>query len=159
MSDLPPIKTRVAGVSFDNRDGTPRQPYVKQAQKGDPLALRREPDNPFDGNAIGVYWTDPQGDAHQIGYVPRGLAELLAPMVDEGAHLTAAVVRRGQARPGPGKPQWYGVRMDIAGDLSALAAHWRSGLEPAVEAALALPDDAPLERLAPALGSSRQAIS
>jgi hypothetical protein len=159
MSDLPPIKTRVAGVSFDNRDGTPRQPYVKLAKKGDVLHLRRERDNPFDGNAIGVDWVEAGGDRHQIGYVPRGLAALLAPMMDEGAHLTAEVVRRGQARPGPGKPLWYGVRMSIEGDLSALAAHWRSGLEPAVEAALAMPDDGPLEQLAPALGGDRQAVS
>jgi len=135
MSDLPPIKTRVAGVSFDNRDGTPRQPYVKLAKKGDVLALKREPDNPFDGNAIAVAWTEPTG-----------------------AHLTAEVVRRGQARPGPGKPLLYGVRMSIDGDLSALAAHWRSGLEPAVAAALAMPDDEPMEQLAPALGG-RQAVS
>jgi hypothetical protein len=154
MSDLPPIKTRVAGVSFDNRDGTPRQPFLKLAQKGDRLSFRREPDNPFDANAIGVDWCDPPGQCHQIGYVPRGLAQLLAPMMDEGAFLRADVVRVGKAKPAPGRPFLYGMRMSIEGDLSALPEHWRNGLEPAVEFALSVPDFGPLENLAPALGSA-----
>ena len=39
MSDLPPIRARVVGVSFDNRDGTPRQPFVKLVKGGDALLL------------------------------------------------------------------------------------------------------------------------
>lgn len=152
MSDLPPIKTRVAGVSFENRDGTPRQPFVKQCRKDDMLLLRREPDNPFDGNAIAVDWSDAGGERHQIGYVPRALAALLAPMADEGAHLYARVVRPGKAKPAPGRPPLYGVRMAIEGDLSSLASHWRTGLEPAVSAALKTDDLEFVEGLAPTLG-------
>lgn len=158
MSDLPTIKTRVAGVSFENRDGTPRQPFVKQAKKGDRLTFRREPDNPYDPNAIAVEWSDAGGDRHQIGYVPRTLAQLLAPMADEGAFFHADVVMRGRAKPAPGRPPLYGVRMAISGDLSGLPAHWRNGLEPAIELALEQDKEAEArelemaQSLAPTLG-------
>lgn len=154
MSDFPPIKTRLAGVTFDNRDGSPRQPFVRKAKKGDVLRLRREADNPFDGNALAVDWVSPDGDVHQLGYVPRNLAQFLGPMADDGAHLTAEVVRMGSVRL-PGKKPIAGIRMAIAGDLSACPAYWRTGFEPALAAALAAPwsDYDQEQSLAPTLGT------
>lgn len=151
-----PIRTRVAGVTFENRDGTPRQPFVKRAKKDDRLALRREPDNPFDPNAIAVWWADPEGLDHQVGYVPRALAALLAPLVDEGATLTALAIRA-QKVPRAGtwaKPVWA-LRMALYGDFSALPARRVSGLEPAVERALVEDAVALDAELAPALGGDR----
>lgn len=151
-----PIKTRVAGVTFDNRDGTPRQPFIRLVKKDDRLTLTREPDNVFDPNAISVWWADPRGEAHQLGYVPRALAGVLAPLVDDGATLTALAVRA-QKVPRAGlwtKPIW-GLRMALYGDFSQLPARRVSGLEPAVEQALAEDAASPEAGYAPVLGGER----
>ena len=151
-----PIKTRVAGVTFDNRDGTPRQPFIKQVKKDDRLTLQREPENPFDPNAFQVFWEDPAGEAHQLGYVPRALAAVLAPLADEGAILTALAIRA-QKVPRAGlrtAPVWA-LRMAVYGDFSALPARRVSGLEPAVTQALAEDAASPDPGMAPELGGKR----
>lgn len=152
-----PIKTRVAGVTFDNRDGTPRQPFVKLVKKDDRLELRREPLNDFDPNAIAVHWADPGGQDHQLGYVPRALAAVLAPLVDAGGTLTALAIRA-QKVPRHGvwakQPIWA-LRMALFGDFSALPARLVSGLEPAVEQAIAEDRASPDSGYAPALGGPK----
>lgn len=151
-----PIKTRVAGVTFDNRDGTPRQPFIRKVKKDDRLLLRREPDNPFDPNAIAVSWTDTAGDSHQLGYVPRALAGVLAPLVDEGAALTALVIRAQKVpRTGYGARPIWALRMALFGDFSKLPARRVSGLEPAITQALAEDAASPDPGFAPALGGTR----
>lgn len=133
-----PIKTRVAGVTFDNRDGSPRQMYVRLVKKDDRLTLAREPLNDFDPNAIRVLWATPDGEDHQIGYVPRALAAVLAPLIDAGGIVTALAIRA-QKVPRHGvfaKPVWA-CRMALYGDFSGLPASMVSGFEPAMEAALA----------------------
>ena len=152
-SSFEPILTRVAGVTFDNRDGTPRQPFIRRVRKDDRLTLVREPENPYDANAIAVAWHDAAGDVHQVGYVPRALAGVLAPLMDDGVPLTALAVRA-QKVPRHGvfaRPIWA-LRMAVHGDFRSLPARHVSGLEPAVEAAV-LADEADWEAsLAPALG-------
>lgn len=147
MPDMAPVKTRIAGISFDNRDGSSRQDYARLVRKGDVLRLRREPENPHDPNAIAVEWVDRDEAALQLGYVPRPLAMLLAPLVDEGAKLQAKVIRAG----GGGLRQ-IGVRMQIDIDASALPENRVSGLEPALQIAAQAPDDGPDPGLAPTLG-------
>ena len=132
MFDFPPIQTRVAGVSFENRDGSLRQTYVRQVSKGDALVLRREPENPFDPHAMAVDWADADGRPHQLGYVPRSLAALLAPLVDGGQLKLKAKV----ARKGGGGLMLAGVRMVIELDAAAMPASAASGLEPAIAQAL-----------------------
>lgn len=140
---LPPITTRVAGISFENADGSSRQAYARLVRKGDRLRLRREPQNPHDGYALAVEWLDTDGRALQLGYVPRPLALVLSPLIDAGARLDAEVLRRGG-----GVVQPLGVRIAISGELGAAGP---SDLEPAIARALASnePD------LAPALGGVR----
>ena len=53
---------------------------------GDELALVREPDNPYDGNAVRVEW---QG--HKLGYVPRRDNAAVARHLDRGGHVEARV--------------------------------------------------------------------
>ena len=72
------------------------------------------------------------------GYVPRALAQLLAPLADDGGHLSARVVRRGRAKPSPGRPPLYGASMAIEGDMSAIHNGVRSGLEPAIAHAVVM---------------------
>lgn len=152
-----PIKTRVAGVTFENRDGTPRQPFIRHVRKDDRLVLTREPDNEFDPNAIKVFWEDPEGGVHQLGYVPRTLAAVLAPLADEGAVLTALAIRAQKVpRAGVwGKQVVWALRMAIYGDFSSLPARRVSGLEPAVEQALAEDAASPDYGFAPELGGKR----
>ena len=63
---------------------------------GAALELRRDPGNPHDPNAIGV-WT--AGGAGQAGWVPRELAAELAPELDAGRTWSAVVLRERRASP------------------------------------------------------------
>ena len=64
------ICTKVAGVTFDNR-----QAVLARLSAGETIQLRREPDNPYDPNAISVERLNGQ----QIGYLNRHMAAELAP--------------------------------------------------------------------------------
>src|SRR4029453_17985287 len=75
---------------------------------GAPLELRRDPDNPHDANAIQVH---PAGGGEQIGWVPRELAEELAPDLDGGRPWAAVVLR--EQRRSPRDPR-HGLTMLLA---------------------------------------------
>jgi hypothetical protein len=64
------------------------------AEPGSPLELRRDPDNEHDPNAIAVH----AGDA-QVGWVPRAVAEEVAPAIDAGEPYSAIVLREQRASP------------------------------------------------------------
>jgi hypothetical protein len=55
---------------------------------GDGLDLAREPDNPFDANAVRVEWR-----GHKLGYVPRKQNAALAWAMDRGETPSARVTR------------------------------------------------------------------
>ncbi|MEB3329131.1 MAG: HIRAN domain-containing protein [Candidatus Sericytochromatia bacterium] len=153
-----PIQTRVAGVTFENADGTPRQPFVRRVRSGDPLTLSREPENPFDPNAIAVSWADETGTWRRLGYVPRALASVLAPLVDDGLGLVGRAVRASKVpRRGLWTPTVWGVRIAIEGDAEAIGPAQRSGLEPAIAQAIALDEATPDPGYAPVLGGHRGA--
>jgi hypothetical protein len=75
---------------------------------GQPLLLRRDPDNPHDPNAIQVHPVD--GGA-QVGWVPRELAEELAAELDGGRPWAAVVLR--EQRRSPRDPR-HGLTMLLA---------------------------------------------
>jgi hypothetical protein len=60
---------------------------------GDALQLVREPDNPFDANAVRVEWR-----GHKLGYVPRRDNAALAWGMDRGMRLHARVSRLAEHR-------------------------------------------------------------
>ena len=60
---------------------------------GDALELVREPDNPFDANAVRVEWR-----GHKLGYVPRRDNAALAWGMDRGMALRARVSRLSEHR-------------------------------------------------------------
>ena len=82
IGDLAQFHTKLAGVSFNDR-----AQLLKSLQKDERLELKREPENPFDENAIAVLTTDSQ----QLGYLNRRLAAALAPIMDKGAAYYAQV--------------------------------------------------------------------
>lgn len=74
------ITTRVAGISFV--EWYPIGIQKLQRSEGDfPLeaSLLRDKDNEHDPNAIGVLC-----GGYQVGWLPRSLAEKLAPKIDQG---------------------------------------------------------------------------
>ena len=69
---------------------------------GASLRLVREPNNPHDPNAIAV-WAEP--GRNLSGYVPRGMAKRLSPILDRGADLVAVSVHGSGARKEGNVPQ------------------------------------------------------
>lgn len=69
------INIKLAGVTFENRQET-----IARLSSGEPCQLIPEPENQFDKNAIAVFVTLDGEPAH-IGYVPRQLAEWIAPLL------------------------------------------------------------------------------
>lgn len=65
----------------------------KLMQVGEYLTLVREPDNPYDRNAVRVEW---QG--HKLGYVPRADNEAVARFLDRGVRLEARIIRLKKSR-------------------------------------------------------------
>jgi hypothetical protein len=63
---------------------------------GSELELRRDPDNPHDPNAIAVHGP---GGGEQVGWVPRELAEEIAPELDAGRAWSAIVLREQRVSP------------------------------------------------------------
>ena len=77
------IAIPVAGVDYKKR-----QSAVKNLRANEQVLLRREPFNPYDRFAIRVETTD----GHHIGYIPREVANVLAPYLDDAARLMSARV-------------------------------------------------------------------
>jgi hypothetical protein len=77
------------------------------AAPGSPLRLRRDPSNEHDANAIAVL----TAGGEQLGWVPRAVAEQLAPELDAGTAWSAIVLR--ESRPSPRDPR-AGLTMLLA---------------------------------------------
>lgn len=52
---------------------------IDRLKPGQPLKLSRQPNNPADPNAVAILWGD-----RGLGFVPRGLAAEIAPIMDSG---------------------------------------------------------------------------
>jgi HIRAN domain len=102
----------VAGAAAHHADALARD----AAAPGRPLELRRDPGNRHDPNAIAVL-----AGGEQVGWVPRELAETLAPELDAG-HPWAAVALREQ-RDSPRDPR-TGLTMLLAPDSRVSFVTW-----------------------------------
>ena len=67
------ITTKPVGVSFENR-----QDVIARMQMGDRVWLDREPENPYDPNAIAVC----RSNGEMVGFISRDLAACIAPYFD-----------------------------------------------------------------------------
>lgn len=70
----------IVGSSFYPGAGN----WIAKLRPGQPLRVVREPENPYDANAIAVYVFQ-----QKLGHFPRGLAAEVAPFVDAGLDVTA----------------------------------------------------------------------
>jgi len=88
--------TKVAGVTKRNGDGTRRQSLIaRYCKPGMPVILKREPDNPYDKDAVGV-WIKARvffffKAEVQIGYLNRGVAQEIARHMDRGSEVRAEI--------------------------------------------------------------------
>ncbi|RMG98279.1 MAG: hypothetical protein D6706_07435 [Chloroflexi bacterium] len=91
------IKTKIAGVSFDNDDGSSRQEIIRRrVRSGQTLRLIREPGNKYDRNAIGVWveWKRPLLGMKraQVGHIGSHISAEIAPLIDAGWTAEATVM-------------------------------------------------------------------
>jgi HIRAN domain len=82
----------VAGAGAFHADAL----QTELVEPGQPLELRRDPENEHDPNAVAVY---PARGGDQVGWVPREVAEELAPELDAGKQWSAVVLREQRASP------------------------------------------------------------
>lgn len=79
---------RISGVTY----GT-RQKALRKLEKYDAgaigVTLERESNNAYDCNAIKVLVHVGAGAQYHLGFIPKDLAVLLAPLLDKGIELTA----------------------------------------------------------------------
>lgn len=80
------IYTKVVGVTKLNDNNIQIQIILPTLNDGCDLILVREPNNPYDKNAIKVI-----ADYQHIGYIRSELAQQLAPLMDQGSAMRAEV--------------------------------------------------------------------
>lgn len=101
------IRTQLKGCSFQKR---PSYLTWLRQNPDPPVWLEREPDCAYDPNAIRVMIRKPEPVC--IGYLPRDLASVLAPLIDSGKTVTISrVIPTGGT---PGKHQ--GCVADLSWD-------------------------------------------
>ncbi len=117
--DAPEVAARglrvasVAGAAAHHAEGLASE----AAAPGGALELRRDAENPHDGNAIAVY-----AGGEQVGWVPREVAADVAPEIDAGRPWSAIVLR--EQRPSPRDPR-TGLTMLLAPDAAVSFVTWR----------------------------------
>ena len=79
LHEVLPIEMEVVGVAYENR-----RMAARRVKAGDQLELHRDYENPVDPNAVAVVH-----GSGQIGFLPRDLAQRLAPEIDAGNTLVA----------------------------------------------------------------------
>gem|GEM_PF-1002521 len=80
-----PFRTPVRGHAF-----AARAPGASEPSPGQLARLVREPANPADRYAVGV-WVADAGGRWRIGYLDRSVAARVAPRLDEGARIAVQV--------------------------------------------------------------------
>jgi hypothetical protein len=100
----------VAGVSYNNDDGSNRQTIISRCRPGEQLMLIREPENTFDPGAVKVVRTN----GWQLGYLPAhmtrdGDPSGLAHQIDAGVKFRCRIADITGGGPG----MRYGVEIDI----------------------------------------------
>jgi single-stranded-DNA-specific exonuclease len=132
IADAESFHTKLAGVSFEGR-----QEVVARLEPGAVLRAVRQPENPFDCNAIALL--DPTGE--QVGFFNRRLAAALAPAMDGGTAFEVTVTEV----TGEGGDKSRGVNVLVAREDIAEEAARDAATRAARRAQLVALDDAALE--------------
>lgn len=84
----PNFKGNLVGINF--RPAEVRE-LIKALSVGDSLTLERDPLNPYDENAVKVFYEGDLSDLEFLGFIERGIAASLARWMDEGWLYTATI--------------------------------------------------------------------
>ncbi|MFC4990647.1 HIRAN domain-containing protein [Rubritalea tangerina] len=76
------------------RGNSPKE--IRLLKAGTSVQLYRQPKNPHDRNAISVHL-----EGSMIGFIPKDLAEKLAPLLDVGNQASAKISRVTSKKPKP----------------------------------------------------------
>ena len=82
------LVSKVAGVTFGNRQTALKKLDRLEASSVN-ISLEREAGNTFDKNAVKVNISVGNGKDYHLGYIPKDLAALIAPLLDKGISLIA----------------------------------------------------------------------
>ena len=82
------VLTKVVGATKNNDEGVNIQNILPELEDGSKLNFAREPNNPYDTNAIKVIC-----DYQHIGYIKAELAEEIAPIMDSGKELKGYITQ------------------------------------------------------------------
>ncbi len=97
----PPLliqESPLAGFQYHHGDA-----LWPQLHTGQPLALVREPANPYDARAVRIDW-----NGYKLGYLPRIENTAASQMLDRGERLTGRIVRLRESR-----NPWERVRVAV----------------------------------------------
>jgi hypothetical protein len=82
--------TKIAGVTFQNDDGSERQEIISRCRISEPLSLRHQRDNGFSEYATAVC----RVNGEQLGYLPEFLAEQICEEVEAGFSVQGILKNR-----------------------------------------------------------------
>ena len=105
----PPTRRKVfdlVGESKKTRGGVDRQTVLLAAEPGEPITLVRDPENPYDKNAVLACIGE-----HDFGFLSRQDATAIAPALDAGLSYEARIH---EITGGFGDYKHYGARISIA---------------------------------------------
>lgn len=100
--------TTIVGSNFRPIDA---QLAITSLKQGDHVELVRDPENPYDENAIQAIATV-SGERHHVGFIPREEAMHLAPRMDAGVKLQCVIIN-------PGKKPIVEVTVETAPETAA----------------------------------------
>ncbi len=78
----------IAGIQYNNSDGSSRKVILSRLHKGDKLVTRPEEDNPYDKNAVKLL----SSNGKTVGYLPRFVAVFLKQQLKSGKKAEVKIV-------------------------------------------------------------------
>ena len=92
---MPEFFSKIVGVTFTNEDGSNRQDIIEDLEEERRsagsliLTLKRDPQNPYDSNAVQVVYKE----TRQLGFLSRQVAQTIAPLLDNGTPVRCEVAQ------------------------------------------------------------------
>lgn len=108
----------LAGLQYHAYHGDDGLDGIVRPRAGDRLHLVREPTNPYDENAVRVYWRN----EHQLGHLSSHLAEDVSAALDRGESLRAYIFDEGDGGP------WSCKALLVGEPVRCRLARWTTGI-------------------------------
>ena len=110
------VRSKVAGVSFRNRDGSNRQRIIRKfCRAGKSLDVRLEPDNAYSEDAMGLWvrgrWLFIVPARYQVGYIKNQITSEIREDVVRGCRISVRILE--VTGGGWFRRHYYGVNIEI----------------------------------------------